>query len=473
MNRSRRVKCDEARPSCKRCTSTGRVCPGYRSDTRLQPKINDEIKIYSIPFKVPGSKADRELLHFYCCEASESLSRFSDTTLWTHLVLQQSQHQPVIRHALVALSSLYRDYLQVGSQQLKMSPQHIQLIARSHRQLSTHLFFQDASPGTALICSIIFYVFECLVGNTQQAIWHLNQGLALLQRLGNNIPGVQADFDGINKQLRAVFKRLDIHASLFIMERAPVLDLVSPEQLSGQAHVVPEHFNSLSEAEETLLAMQSWTLRHLYFYIGFKGVPQDQLPPRALSERLQIKSELRRLEIAITDFATGVNAHSFTPVQRQQLTLIEIQARTFYGVVLENIILYTDSEVASRFNLAIDQITQVLSTNGREDDSGLHRDFTLSSNIIALLYFVCMKTHDRRVLNRALSLMQGHLASARDGLWDSRMAVTIIKAVQEKSVQDDGPQMAISLEYVGDRIVNADGGLDGAFKMLQITEESC
>ncbi|OOQ82104.1 hypothetical protein PEBR_41599 [Penicillium brasilianum] len=471
--KARRIKCDETRPGCQRCTRTGRICPGYRSDTLLRPTINDAIKIYSLPFKVPGSKADRELLHFYCCEASETLSRFSDTTLWTHLVLQQSQHQPVIRHALVALSSLYRDYLQVGSQQLKMSPQHIQLIVRSHKQLSTHLVFQDASPETALICSIIFYVFECLVGNSQQAIWHLDQGLALLQSLWNSKASLDVGFDGMHRQLRMIFTRLDIHTSLFIMGRAPVLDLVSPQQLSGQAHVVPELFTCLAHAEEALLALQSWTLRHLHFYVAFKGVPQDRLPPQALSERLQIKDELRRLEIAIADLATGVNAHSFTPAQHQQLTLIDIQARVFYAVVLEYIIQHTNSEVASRLNFAMDQITHILSTGGRKDDSGLYRDFTLSSNIIALLYFICMKTHDRRVLDRALSLMQNHLASARDGLWDSSMAVTIVKAVQEKSGQDDGPKMALSLEYVDDRVVDADGGLDGAFRTLQITEQSC
>lgn len=35
-NRSRRVKCDEARPSCQRCLNVGRPCPGYALD--LQPR---------------------------------------------------------------------------------------------------------------------------------------------------------------------------------------------------------------------------------------------------------------------------------------------------------------------------------------------------------------------------------------------------------------------------------------------------
>lgn len=332
---------------------------------------------------------------------------------------------------------------------------------------------QACSSETALICSIIFYVFECLVSNTQQAIWHLNQGLNLSKRLWSNTPGVENGFDGTKHQLRSVFSRLDIHASIFTLERAPVLDLVSPEQISGQAHVVSEHFANLSEAEEALLALQSWTSRHLLFYLDFKGLPQDQIPPRVLSKRLQLKYEFQRLEEAVAKLATGIHVRSFTPAQQQQLRLIEIQARIFYGVVLENLIPCTDSEASSRFDLAIDQIAKMLGQGGKDWDSGFNRDFTLSSNIIAMLYFICMKTQDRRVLERSLSLMQGHLALARDGLWDSRTAVAIVKAMQEETLQCDEPAMAVKLEDVGHGIVDAKGGLDGAFKMLQITANGC
>ncbi|RAK71573.1 uncharacterized protein BO72DRAFT_350349, partial [Aspergillus fijiensis CBS 313.89] len=65
---------------------------------------------YSIPFKVLGSQADRQLLHFYCCQAVESLPSFSDPTLWTRLILPRCHAQPIIRNALVTLSALYQDH---------------------------------------------------------------------------------------------------------------------------------------------------------------------------------------------------------------------------------------------------------------------------------------------------------------------------------------------------------------------------
>lgn len=161
--------------------------------------------MYNIPFKIPGSRTDRELLHFYCSVASKCLSRFSVSTLWTDLILQRCQNQPVIRNSLVALSSLYREYLKVGSAELGHSPQSLSLMAKSHKQLSTYLRTSTASPETALICSLIFYVFECLIGDTKQAIWHLDRGLELLKSFWTEDPELIAKMDPIYPQLKIVF----------------------------------------------------------------------------------------------------------------------------------------------------------------------------------------------------------------------------------------------------------------------------
>lgn len=257
------------------------------------------------------------------------------------------------------------------------------------------------------------------------------------------------------------------------MQRNPILDLVSPEQVLGQVQVVPDSLASLSEAEDALLALQNWTLRHLLVYIEFKGMPQIRIPPRALRERLQLKNELERLEEAIAKLATRAERHLFSPSQRQQLTLLEAQTHMFHAVLLGNLIPSSISDITSRFGLAMDQISGILSQSVKENDSGLHRDFTLSSNIIAMLYFICMRTHDRRILQRSLSLMQGYLGSARDGLWDSRMAVVVITAMQKKISEDDESETTTKLDDVGGGVVDNVGGLDRAFKNLQLTEREC
>ncbi|KAJ5833024.1 hypothetical protein N7474_001335 [Penicillium riverlandense] len=469
--KSRRVKCDEERPSCRRCVSTGRDCPGYTEE--LRPSV--AIKIYKIPFKAPGSRQDRELLHFFCCETAGCLSRFSDTTLWTHLILQRSQHQPVIRNALVTLSSLHRDYLRVGSALLEVSSKNIKLILRSHKQL-LHLLGRDASPEAALICSLIFYIFECLIGNTQLAIWHLDQGLKLLRQCCMD-QTLDAGSDTTSAQLVAVFTRLDIHASIFSYERIPILELTSTKQVSGLASVVPEQFSSLTDAEETLVVLQNWTMRHLVLYVEYKLKPLDEVPANILHERLQLEIEFRRLEDGIANVGSDPHKETFTVSDVQRKLLLQSQTSTFHGALLETFLLpfsQSDTSVQAyyKFELALNQISSLLSlSNTSKNSAASNRDFTLSTNIIAMLYFICMKTRSCRILHMALSLMQDSLSSARDGLWDARKAAVVIQAMLSDGDKDsDDPEIVAKLEDVGSGILDASSGLDEVFQMLRISE---
>ena len=437
--------------------------------------------MYNIPFKVPGGRADREILHYYCCEAASSLSRLSDTTLWTHLILQRCEDQSVIRNSIVALTSLYRDYMLLRSPRFEVSVKHIQRITRSHSQLRVHLT-RDPSAEVALICSLIFYTFECLIGNIQQALWHLDQGLTLLRRLQTDYPYL-VDGQETYAQLVAIFSQLDIHASIFSVERIPILRLVSPEQVSREVHTVPERISSLSDLETSLTVLQNWTLWHLMEFVEYKYLPQSQVPTIVLRERLQLEAQLQKLEEILENMSTSEDFQSFTSAQRQRLILLRSQALIFHAVLLENTICTLNGsqnllEVTCRFDIALTQISTLLSSSSEsksgsnfENNTPSNRAFTLSTNIIAMLYFICLKTSDRRILRTALSLMQESLFTSRDGLWDARTAVTIVRAMlSEDDIQSEEPQMDFKLEDVGSGIVDTDGGLEEAFKLLKLEQ---
>ncbi|KAJ5988161.1 hypothetical protein N7481_003371 [Penicillium waksmanii] len=472
----RRVKCDEQRPKCKRCISAGWDCTGYSAEVR--PKLESNIQIYNIPFKIPGSRTDRELLHFYCCEAAQCLSRFSDSTLWTQLILQRSQHQPVIRNSLVALSSLYREYLKVGSNQLGNSPKTIQLMAKSHKQLSTYLLTPGASPEAALVCSLIFYVFECLVGNTKQAIWHLDRGLELLKNYWVDDPYLLAKMDPIYPQLKIIFCHLDVHASIFLWERLPVLKLASQDHISGLSDVVPEGFSGIFDIEQALVILQNWKTNHLMSTVAHKGVNLQELPIEIAQERLQLERQLQLFEVAIERFRLQNNGQTMNSQDRERIMLLHCQALIFHGVLLENIILTeedtkTPMEAYCKFEFALEQISFLFSdfesSNGSKSE---HRAFTVSTNVVAMLYFVCFKTTDRNLLEKALFMMNSSLYSARDGLWDSRKAFLVVQSVlSEKNSLHSEEEADMRLEDVGSDVIDTNCGLDEVFCALSIEDE--
>lgn len=128
--RTRKIKCDETKPFCRKCAKSGRKCDGYPVQTPIRTSSSSRTLLapgsastsrapspappdaYAIPFKIPGSQKDRRLFHYFCVEVSTHLSGYGSlgSSFWSNLVLQCSQHESVVRQAVLALSSAYLDY---------------------------------------------------------------------------------------------------------------------------------------------------------------------------------------------------------------------------------------------------------------------------------------------------------------------------------------------------------------------------
>ena len=387
--------------------------------------------------------------------------------------MQRMQHQPVVRNALIALSSLYKDFLQRGNPSLRASRQNILIVTKAHKQLRIHLLSRDASPQVALICSLIFYILECLVGNSQQAIWHLDQGLTLLQRCYGEYPDVVStpEFG----HLMAVFSRLDIHASIFDNDRAPILNLAKAPEFSS---TVSDYFIRLSDAEHSLTVMQNWLMHHLISSLEHREKAQEQIPLDIIHERQQLEIQFLRLECGIEKLFLGPHEEAQKPQQQQQrVLLLHVQAMIFHAVLLENIFISSDKsniaiEADFRFDLALSKIETLLSSCPESNSASSNRDFTLSTNIIAVLYYICMKTRNHRILKTALSLIQGCSVSTRDGLWDASVAASVVQSLAPCNVSDGCGSEIVKLEDVGSGIVDTSGGLEEAFRLLRIMESS-
>ncbi|KAL3462739.1 hypothetical protein BJX64DRAFT_299316 [Aspergillus heterothallicus] len=114
----RRVKCDEARPHCVRCTSTGRKCDGYASSpsSQLSTRHHGGNLIRQTPplIRSPGSshgnvQESRAFQYFYE-RTVPSLSGYYGSEFWNRFVLQVSQHEKSVWHALIALGSLHENF---------------------------------------------------------------------------------------------------------------------------------------------------------------------------------------------------------------------------------------------------------------------------------------------------------------------------------------------------------------------------
>jgi hypothetical protein len=97
--RQRRIKCDEVRPSCVKCTRAGWTC-SYPDPKPVEPKtvktLLAPISRYAIPFKVPGSQKDRQVLHYYCVQGSGELAGWFNLDFWSRVVSAVVTHHGTI-----------------------------------------------------------------------------------------------------------------------------------------------------------------------------------------------------------------------------------------------------------------------------------------------------------------------------------------------------------------------------------------
>ncbi|OJJ94692.1 hypothetical protein ASPACDRAFT_1877402 [Aspergillus aculeatus ATCC 16872] len=438
---------------------------------------------YNIPFRVPGSQADRELLHFYCCEAAQSLSSLTDPTLWTQLVLQRCHTQPIIRHALVTLSALYRDHCDRGPQspetQRQPSPRSLELIAKSHRQVCRHLSSPHASYEVALICGVLFYAFETLIGEAEAAIRHLDQTLLLFRRYRDDDaarPGCRDGHpvaDDLLPHLNSLLARLDIQASMYNDTRPLVLLLgpSSPELPSDPTAPSPTDLNA---KERTLITLQARLLRHLMLHVSHKNHPLDSLPPSILHERRALDADFQTFIASLTvhpappssparpipQMHTHIQMHMQGPTkpqqQHQRLLLYRIQAQLSHSIIRENMITSDDDN---------------------DDDDEQPSPFTLSTQLIAGLYFICLKSHDPRTVDDALLLLQKNpRLPRREGLWDAGVVAKVVEGLREKKrayeqrmegLQEKRDRNLLRLEDVGEEILDAEG-VGGVAEVLDL-----
>lgn len=111
---ARRIKCDETRPECLRCTTTRRLCDGY---PHVQTVDCSGLPRVPLPFTVEPSAdihpctISRRGFEFFVQKTSPQLSGFFGSAFWERLVLQAAHHEPAIRHAITAIGSLHQQHL--------------------------------------------------------------------------------------------------------------------------------------------------------------------------------------------------------------------------------------------------------------------------------------------------------------------------------------------------------------------------
>ncbi|KAL7928248.1 hypothetical protein V8C35DRAFT_318612 [Trichoderma chlorosporum] len=257
--KKRRVKCDERRPSCERCASTGRVCDGYGiwDDTAKAPSSLKSKRASALSNTIVlsqfqgGSRRPYSIgFEYFRKYTVNKLPGVFESGFWNSLVFQASVEDPAVLHAVTALGAAHRNEEAISLVEYNQAIRHLR---RHLNRLDNHAL------RVSLITCMVFACLELLRGGFKTGHAHLSNGMQLLREIQTR-QGITS-FDGpiilrthpqsVEDALVEVFSRLNIQAMLFGQVAAHLI-FVSERAPDGSKYDIPSKFQNHTEARRHL-----------------------------------------------------------------------------------------------------------------------------------------------------------------------------------------------------------------------------
>lgn len=467
--RIRRIKCDETKPSCVKCTSTGRTCDGYTvtpeaSRDTLACSQPAPVWAQSIPNNlnvgIEGDHAERQGFHFFQSYVWPQLSGELQSVFWERLILQASHADAAIRHAAIAFGSLgerllINNVMTFDNEDANRlhnfaCSQYYKAIKELRKQLSSG---HERSVESALITCFIFICFEFLQGNESTALTHLKSGIEIIRRSGfravhldPNRPAIhQTDAVDFGSSVASMFGVLDRSAAYWMA--APMFGMPLPSVYDmDYRSLCLEGFKNIDMAEDYLKNLDGHLNCSLPAWARAQSDPTAF--PRPLSSLI---SSLDKLFKATHNWSCAMDglmarsSHEFNVQESQRATTMIIhhrvaRLRLTASCQASEEEFYRNSE--SEFSYIVSNSTPLLRpVDAMIDFRALHdrssqQLFSFCCSIIYPLYFTAIHCHDLEIRREALSLLS--TSPWREGAWDS----AAMARIAERRIRQREPNLS-------------------------------
>lgn len=375
-----------------------------------------------------SSPIEARAFEYYRIQSAPVLGNIMDSDFWGGLVLRLSVSEPIVRHAVLALSSLHEF---VSTRHLKQQPQiDPALIFYEYGKAINALRKWEPveGPMIPLLTSLLFTCLEFMMDHEQGAKLHILQGRNLLCDLGSGQPSV---VDMVKTNLVPMYTRLGLAAFLYGSCPPPV-----PENLKSFSKP-PAQFKDMAEARSCLYQLLDEGLRFSVTVkpMIYKGENIDVVELQAKQQKML--SYLSQWNAAFTVLTSSMRSnHSGLSVQH----LLKIY---YHAAVIWLSTSLSPQEEAYDAHLGdFAAIVQSASTilNASHRGSQLHA-FSFETELVAPIYWTVTKCRHPALRRAALKLLlQDELLGRRENLWNSNEAVTIAMRVIQLEEQSEKPE---------------------------------
>lgn len=174
--------------------------------------------------------ADRKAMHYFFNFAALDLSGYLPGRFWDGLVLQGSQSEPMVRQAVLAVSSAHLEHCSNGV----TSAASLASYQASVNKLRVYMSrTPNPLPELVLLCCILLFTFDRLREDYAAATIHLNSAMAILSSAAKRLAIGDAQNNGDFQHIRQdtindvmnMLLQMDIEDTMPALDRGPLLDI--------------------------------------------------------------------------------------------------------------------------------------------------------------------------------------------------------------------------------------------------------
>ncbi|KAL4953670.1 hypothetical protein BDW69DRAFT_205688 [Aspergillus filifer] len=489
----RKVKCDESFPVCIKCRSTGRVCDGYgiwggggnqywhRQTSDSSRDISDYPPLACISTLI-ASTDELESFDWFRGRTIIKLPGSYQSEFWTKILLQASNSEQAVWHAVMALSSTHRvGFVKPESDSAhKLEQTTLRHLIKAAHHLHPHFSAQDeSSRRVVLVVCLVFVVLDLLRGHFASAQVHLRNGLRILTEAetarcankGKLDGSLHASPESIGDLIAEAFFRLHTQVELLQHQYRPRPCLLPPPIQSPLHNGYPQacsfssytaawrpldhlmnetfHLSSLAQRSlvkkgqraEDLIAHQARMISGLQTWLKTYNA---SLPSLQLSTNLivaEAKAKVHRLILSYHTMLTIMTETSLHPDNESVFDNFTSHYRRIVSLLSETYKLSVpdpDHPKASPTAVPHGQTSpSFLYISPKDKDSPESRwigGCDMSHTIIDIgwmipLFYVAIKCRDRRIRRAAIQLLES--TNHREGIWDARITSCVARKVME------------------------------------------
>ncbi|KAH6687894.1 hypothetical protein F5X68DRAFT_206471 [Plectosphaerella plurivora] len=189
--KTRRIKCDELKPQCRRCLSTGRVCDGYEAiaSATARPKASAAVLLGPRLLLPRRDPVEIRSYRYFLEVASPSMAGFFNYDFWLHEIPRMSHADPAIWHAVVSLGAAYELFSRAADPSLSTSAAALRQLVLAQVNQSIQSLVQPSARhndrSRALAAGILFTHISTIQGRHAEAMVHLSSSRRLLTELSH------------------------------------------------------------------------------------------------------------------------------------------------------------------------------------------------------------------------------------------------------------------------------------------------